>query len=198
MLRKLLNTVCIIAIIYLAQAGFSGCIKEYSFEGGQPINNPIPIPDTAVRPGISFPFCAGCRNMDDFNLTGWSFKYDTSILCGTVTDAVITPGRNGFTFFGPSSCSRDTGLVMTVFLDSGALDSDKFNVTPNRVSLEYYDNTTHSDIFVSSRLFSLSFTIDTYEHATGIANGRFSGNVKTKDSTVAAIKDGKFKIKLKR
>lgn len=197
MLRKLLNIVCIIVIIYLAQAGFSGCIKEYSFEGERPINNTIPIPGTTVKPRISFPFCAGCRNIDDFILTGWSFKYDTSILCGTVTDAVITPDRNGFTFFGPSACSRDTGLVMTVFLNSGALDSDKFNVTPNRVALEYYDNTTHSDIFVSSRL-SVSFTIDTYEHATGMANGRFSGNVRTKDSTVVAIMDGKFKIKLSR
>src|SRR5687767_3572553 len=105
MVRKLLNSSCIIPILYLAQAGFSGCIKEYSLEGGL-INDTIAVPDTTVRPKISFPSCAGCRNMDDFILTGWNFKYDTFLLCGSVTDAVITPERNGFTFFGPSACSR--------------------------------------------------------------------------------------------
>ena len=86
---------------------------------------------------------------------------------------------------------------MTVFLDSDTLDTDKFNITSNRVIFQYYDNTSQSDIFISSRL-SVSFIIDTYEHATGIANGRFSGNVRTKDNTLAIIKDGEFKIKLRR
>ena len=193
MLRKLLNIVCIIVIIYLAQAGFSGCIKEYSFEGGPAIDT-VPIHDTTGMPGLSFPLCEGCRGPDDFVLTGWNFKYDTSLLCGSVTNAVITPERNGFTFFGPSACSTDTGLVMTVFLDSEALDRDKSNITTNNVIFQYYDNTTHLDIFISNR-HSVSFTIDTYEHATGIAKGGFSGNVNTKDSTVAAIMEGKFKIK---
>lgn len=192
MLCKLLNTNCIIFILYLGLAAFSGCIKEYSFEG-EPTNNTIPIDDTTFRPPISFPFCAGCHSQD-FILTGWNFKYDTSLLCGSVTNAVITPERNGFTFFGPSACSADTGLVMTVFLNSDALNKDKSNITTNNVIFQYYDNTTFLDIFISSRL-SVSFTIDTYEHATGIAKGRFTGNVKTKDSTTAAIMDGKFAIK---
>ncbi len=195
MLRKLLRITYIILIHYLGLAGFSGCVKEYSFEG-RPTNDTVPIYDTTVRSGISFPFCLGCRSMDGFILSGWNFKYDTSLLCGTVTDAVITPERNGFTFFGPSACSTDTGLVMTVFLDSDALDRDKSNITTNHVNFQYYDNSTFSDIFISNRL-SVSFTIDTYEHTTGIAKGRFSGNVKTKDSTVAEIIGGKFAIKFK-
>ncbi len=192
MLYKLLNISCIIFILYIELISFSGCIKEYSYEG-EPANHTIPIDDTGFRSPISFPFCAGCRQ--DFILTGWNFKYDTSLLCGSVTNAVITPERNGFTFFGPSACSADTGLVMTVFLDSDALNKDKSNITTNNVIFQYYDNTTFSDIFISGR-FSVSFTIDTYEHATGIVKGRFNGNVKTKDSTAAAIMDGKFAIKL--
>ena len=201
MLRKLLYIIGVIFILYLQLPGLSGCVKEYSYEGGPtgntlPVNDTITIPDT-IRPQISFPFCSGCRGMDDFILSKWSFKHDTSLLCGTVTDAVITPERNGFTFFGPSACSADTGLVMTVFLNADALNRDRSNITTNLVTFQYYDNTTFSDIF-NSGLRSVSFTIDNYVHATGIAKGRFTGTVRTKDSTAAAIADGKFEIKFRR
>ncbi len=152
MLRKLLHITRIIFVFYIELTGFSGCIKEYSFEGGPtndtiPVQDTIPIQDTTVMPQMSFPFCAGCKSMDDFTLSTWNFKYDTSLLCGTVTNAVITPERNGFTFFGPSVCSADTGLVMTVFLDAKALDRDRSNITTNNVIFQYYDNTTFFDIF---------------------------------------------------
>ncbi len=191
--RKLLNITGIIFILYLELAGFSGCMKEYSFEGR---NSTVLTNDTSVKSRITFPFCLGCRSMNDFISPGWNFKYDTSLLCGAVTGAVITPERNGFTFFGPSACSKDTGLVMTVFLNSDALDRDRSNITTNQVIFQYYDNSTFSDIFNSNRL-SVSFTIDTYQHSTRVAKGRFSGIVKTKDSTMAKIMDGKFSIKFK-
>ena len=199
--RRLLYISCIIFILYLQLSGFSGCVKEYSYEGGPandplPINDTISIPDTTVIPLISFPFCAGCSSMDDYILSTWKFKSNGSLLCGTVTNAVITPERNGFTFFGPSACSADTGLVMTVFLNAEALDRDQSNITTNIVTFQYYDNATLSDIF-NSGLRTVLFTIDTYVQATGIAKGRFAGNVKTKDSTVAPIMDGKFAIKFK-
>ena len=200
MLSKQLYIICLIFILYLMLPGMYGCVKEYSYEAG-PINNTIPVIDTipiedTIRPLISFPFCAGCSNTGDFILSTWSYKYAGSILCGSVTNAVITPERNGFTFFGPSACSADTGLVMTVFLDAEALDRDQSNITTNLVTFQYYDNTTLSDIF-NSGLRSVSFTIDTYIHATGIAKGRFTGNVRTKDSTAVPIIDGKFAIQFK-
>ncbi len=172
-------------------------MKEYSYEGG-PHNDTIPIPqnDTIIKPANGFPFCSGCGSPNAPAILSWSFKYDGTLLCGTVTNSVITPERNGFTFFGPSTCSLDTGLVMTVFLDLDTLNGDRLNITTNSVALEYYDNTTLTNIFISNR-HSISFTIESYVHATGIAKGSFKGYVKTKDSTQASITAGKFAIQFK-
>ncbi len=194
-LRKLVYIIIISLILCIEMNCFLGCAKEYSYEG-DPSRDTIPIGDTAATIPVSLPFCAGCSGMDDFIFLKWSCKYDTSLLCGNITDAVITPDRNAFTFFGPSACSLDTGLVMTVYLDSDSLNRDKNGLTINHTIFEYYDNTTNIDIFNSGKL-GFSLTIDTYEHSTGIAKGRFSGNVYTKDSTLVTIADGKFYIKFK-
>ena len=197
MLRKILYRTFIILTIYIQVSGFYGCTKEYSYEGGPAIDTiPVPILDTAIKPGTNFPFCPGCRSINTSTSLFWSFKYDTSLLCGSITNSVITPERSGFTFFGPSTCSSDTGLVMTVFLNTDSLNRDKFHITSNNASLEYYDNTVSSDILISNH-HSISFTIDSYVHNTGIATGTFNGLVKTKDSTLIAIKDGKFTIQFK-
>ncbi|MEO8568023.1 MAG: hypothetical protein ABI419_02765 [Ginsengibacter sp.] len=172
-------------------------MKEYSYEGGPLIDTiPAPTHDTTVKPGTTFPFCAGCSSVNTSTVLFWSFKYDTSLLCGSITNSVITPARSGFTFFGPSTCSSDTGLVMTVFLDTDSLNRDRLHITSNNASLEYYDNTVSSDIFISNH-HSISFTIDSYVHNTGIATGTFNGLVKTKDSSLIVITDGKFTIQFK-
>lgn len=197
MLRKFLHKTFIILIIYIQVAGFYGCMKEYSYEGGPAIDTiPLPINDTTVKPVNSFPFCPGCSSVNSSTSLLWSFRYDTSLLCGSITNSVITPERNGFTFFGPSTCSTDTGLVMTVFLDLDTLNSNKSNITTNKVILEYYDNTDTSDILISIR-HSILFTINTYDHETGIAKGTFTGVVKTKDSTQTSIMAGSYAIQFK-
>ncbi len=197
-IQKLLNITWIVFIFYLPVAGLSGCAKEYSYEGGPTIDtlihiDTIPVADTHSASVFGFPYCEGCRNKDDFIAFTWNFKTDTSLLCGGVTNAVITPERTGFTFFGPSTCSADTGLVMTVFLNGGALNRDQTNITTNLVTFQYYDNTTFTDIF-NSGLRTISFTIDSYIHSTGIAKGRFRGSVRAKNNNVVEIKDGKFVI----
>ncbi len=197
MLRKLLYKTFIILIIYLQVSGFYGCMKEYSYEGGPAIDTiPILTSDTTLKPANSFPFCPGCSSVNTANALFWSFRYDTSLLCGSITNSVITPERNGFTFFGPSTCSNDTGLIMTVFLNSDSLNMNKLNIATGNVALEYYDNTTLSDIFISNHHL-ISFTIDSYIHNTGIAKGTFKGYVKTKNNIVAPITDGKFTIQFK-
>ncbi len=198
MLRRFLYKSSIILIIYIQVSGLYGCMKEYSYEGG-PGTDPIVVPphDTVVNPPKNgLPFCAGCNNANASADLFWSFRYDTSLLCGSVTNSVITPDRDGFTFFGPSTCSLDTGLVMTVFLSPEALNTDKLNITTTNVSLEYYDNTGFSDVFVSNHHL-ISFTIGSYVHSSGIARGTFEGLVKAKDNTLVPISQGKFTIQFK-
>lgn len=174
------------------------CTKEYSYEGGLPVDTiPAPIHDTVPTPGNTFfPSCDACAPGNNSATLYWSFKYDAAFLCGSVTNSVITPERNGFTFFGPSTCSLDTGLIMTVFLDNDALNMDKANIITDHASLEYYDNTTTSDVFISTRHL-ISFTIASYVHNTGIATGTFNGLVKRRDSTLAPITNGKFTIQFR-
>ena len=173
MTRNLFFTTCMILIMYFADTSFSGCAKDYSYEGGPAVDtltDTLFVHDSTVVSDTRFPYCEGCHFTNDTISLFWKFTFDTSLLCGNISNAVITPGREGFTFFGPSSCSVDTGLVMTVFLDTAnALNKDQYNITTNNVSLQYYDNTTQSDIFISTRP-SILFTIDSYNHSTGMAS----------------------------
>ncbi len=175
--------------------GFCSCKKEYSFEG-IPINSIIPLPDTSIVLADNFPQCLECSATTDLTLETWRFNYKNALLCGKVTGAVITPERNGFTFFGPSTCSGDTGLILTVFLDNIALNRDQAGITTNNVVLEYYDNITPSDVLLSKQ-HSISLTIENYDHTTGIAKGIFQGSAQTGNNTLMPVLNGKFITKFK-
>ncbi len=198
MVRALLYIIFIFFLLFAGLVNLSGCAKEYSYEGGpvqDTLNDTIPL-DTIPKKAINFPFCELCNESNETLLSTWGFKYDTFFLCGNITAALIAPDKQGFTFFGPSACSIDTGLVMTVYLGS-PLDSDSSDITSHQVIFEYYDNTTLTDIFMTDHLGPFSLTIDSYEYATHIAKGRFSGNVPAKNGDVVTITDGKFQIQFK-
>ncbi len=180
------------ASICLVLTAMVSCKKEYSFEGF-PLESPVPLPDTIIVPPVSLPQCIECTDAD-IALETWHFNYQNAIVCGKVTASVITPERNGFTFFGPSSCSADTGLILTVFLNEVALNKNQQGVTTNDVMLEYYDNITPSDVLLSKH-HSISFTIESYNHNTGIAKGFFQGNVYTSSNVPLPVTNGKFMIK---
>lgn len=193
---RLIGCIVICMLWYICSTGISGCAKEYSFEGAaaDSVTDSIPVIDSPTKAAIKFPECAGCAGMDDFIMNKWSFRNDSSFVCGNITDAIVTPERNAFTFFGPSSCSEDTGLIITVYLNYGYLDADRTNVVTNHVIVRCYDNAVEKDIYASTQELGFTLIIDSYTQSTGIAKGRFFGNVKTKDTDVAFIKDGKFEI----
>ena len=196
MVRKLLYIICAIFSLWMQLLSFSGCVKEYSYEARDLIIDTLPndsIPDDTTVDKIIFPTCSACNGKDDYLLSTWNFKSDTSFLCGNVTRAIITPDHNAFTFFGPSACSADTGLIMTVYL-STPLNGDISNISAQYVVFQYYNNTGTQDIFDSFQLVPFSLTIDTYTQATGIAKGHFGGYVDTDRHTTAQIQDGKFEI----
>src|SRR5258706_3842643 len=146
MTQKLPYIICFISVLYIL-AFTGGCKKEYSYEGG-PIQGPIQFPDSTVTGDstiiedstsiITFPKCSGC-NTEALSTLTWSFKVGSSLLCGNVTRGVVSPDGGGMTFFGPSSCSRDSGLIITAFFNDQTLRKDQSNITASRASLEYYD-----------------------------------------------------------
>jgi hypothetical protein len=184
---------CFITLLWSA----SGCAKDYSYEGGPPLplaNDTTNGKDTVYKPLIPFPSCTSCQASNSLALSQWHFKNERTFLCGSVTGAVITPERNAFTFFGPSACSSDTGIIVTAYFANHTLNSDKKDIAPERVSFEYYDNTTNSKIISSWLPHPFSLTIQEYKHDTRIATGTFSGYAFNEQGDSTLVQSGAFKI----
>lgn len=194
--RNLTYILCFIFILYLLSP-IGGCKKEYSYEGGNVpsdtsiIRDTIVIKDTATS--VVFPACISCNSIDTFSASIWSLKVAGVVLCGKVTRAVVSPDSSGMTFFGPSICSVDSGLIITAFFFDGSLSKDQSNLIAERASLEYYDNTTSSDVLVSKKPNNFSVTIISYNPQRGMT-GTFNGWVVDKKGNVVEVDDGKFGI----
>lgn len=182
----------IFLLLLLLAAG--ACKKEYSYEAGNLPVQPPPPPPPPPPPAAKYPFCADCAGRDEYVMGRWSFKIDTTLFCGVVTDAVTSPEREGFTFFGPSQCSGDTGLIMTIFLPGQPLNIDRAGITTQRAALQYYDKTTFIDVFSARTSTGITFFLESYNHAAKTARGKFMGYVYTKTNQLELVKDGKFVI----
>jgi hypothetical protein len=99
-------------ILFISIAAiFFGCKKEYSCEACNRIN----LPDTNTTNNNPQPYiCPSCIGADDFIENRWSLSNGGDFYCGIIDTAIAAPARNGFTFYGPSLCSTDSGLVMTI------------------------------------------------------------------------------------
>lgn len=186
-------TLLLVTSIFLIHT--SGCQKEYSFEGG---DSSFIIHDSISQPPVikEFPSCSLCNEKDAVALGSWNFKTGNSYLCGTVTNGGFVGGTTFFTFFGPSACSDDTGLVMSVYLPI-SFDQDRENVIASHIALYYYNHNSPNDIFDSEPPYPFQFIIQSYSQSTGIATGTFSGTVYRPNGDTAHIEDGRFKVKLK-
>lgn len=100
-----------------------------------------------------------------------------------------------FDFFGPSVCSADSGLIITAYFNNPALNKDQSNITADQATLQYYDNTTGSDVLLSMRPNIFSLTIDNYIRSTGITIGSFGGSVVDKNGNIIKVDAGRFNIK---
>lgn len=199
MLRRFVLIICSGLLIFQL-ISYESCRKEYSYEGGPADTlNTIPVIDTLSNDStdsyepIAFPYCPSCNGQQGYILNTWNFKYDTSFFCGSVTRSVMNMEKTAFTFFGPSACSLDTGLIMTVYLIN-PLEKDEANITASRAYFQYYNNKGIQDIFESSDSIPIILTIEKYTLSTGIATGRFSGLAKSDRNTKVKIQDGKFMI----
>ena len=176
------------------------CKREYSCEGCNMVTTPLPTdtlsssPDTSFSP-VLLPACALCREDKELALQSWGFKTGTTYLCGDITEASFIGGKATLTFFGPSACSADTGLRMTIYLPE-PLDGNKSGITTNNVAFYYYDNKALKSILVSGASQAFFVTISSFVAATQIANGTFGGTVFTSDGSIASVK-GRFIVKLK-
>jgi hypothetical protein len=101
---------CAVALVFKS----TGCAKEYSFEGMAVDSALVTVPDTIVSAPF-IPSCVACQSINMLPDSTWIFQVDGSVLCGTAEKALIAIERTAFTFFGPSSCSPDSGFIISVF-----------------------------------------------------------------------------------
>lgn len=181
----------------------SGCAKEYSCEGCDTVHNPLDtttIQDTTIVQDTtttsltdSFPQCDSCNETKPLAMNTWSFKIGNSFICGTFTNPGFFSGlsRTAITLFGPSACSVDTGIVLSVYLPV-PLDRDRNNIIASSTAFYYYDHNSTNDIFDSADPYPFSIIIDSYNFTTNIVSGRFSGTVIKPNHNKTAISDGHF------
>ena len=187
MINRSINIIFLTVIII----NFS-CKKEYSCEGC----NTVVIVDTTTTNNIPGPYiCPSCIGADDFIENKWSLYNGTTFYCGVIDTAIAAPARNGFTFFGPSACSIDSGLVMTINTEPAFLNQDVHNSTTTKVGMYYYDNVAQTYPFITKSAFQFSVTIESYIYQTRMMTGTFSGIVVRPNGGQTSLQ-GKFKVKI--
>lgn len=189
----------LVFIVGVYVAHITSCTKEYSYEA-QPVQDSLSrdtiIKDSIRQPVSGLPVCTHCSHITQTGANSWNFKNGTLSLCGIVDTAIINPNRTGFTFFGPSACSKDTGFVMTVYL-ADTLNKSGTQIFTNRVAFYYYDNVTPSYIFMSDTQMPFTLTIEQYNKESGVTTGYFEGLVFTTDGKKTPVSSGRFSIVIK-
>lgn len=188
-------TFCVCAITLC----MSSCKKEYSFEGSALNSDTTLLRDTSIIVDTSISTiklvsCKSCSTIDTAAGSFWSFELGKTKLCGGITRTVISPDSLGMTFFGPSLCSRDSGLIITAFFLENAFNKNQTNIVASRASLQYYDNITPSDVLVSKRPNVFTLTILNYTQTKGFS-GVFNGWVIDGLGKLAKVDNGKFIVR---
>jgi hypothetical protein len=164
------------------------CAKEYSYEK-KTITVALPKPKPTIHT------CTECIGKDSQLLSRWSFYNDTTFYCGQIDTAIVLD-KMGFTIYGPSSCSQDSGLVILVRLGSTSLEHDIYNTSFPNTSFYYYDHIGSTHVFITHYGTAFEFVIESYSHQTKIAVGSFNGFAYRPDGTLASIQSGKFRVRL--
>ncbi len=175
----------------------SGCAKEYSFEGGINPDTTQVIADTNGTVNFTLPSCSSCK-VDTFGsaVDTWTLDVHTTKACGTFTRTVLAPDKDAFTFFGPSACSIDSGLIINSFWSPLVFNKDYNNISTQRSAFYYYDNIGNT--FVLQEKIGTPFTvvIESFTYQTGIAKGHCFGDVITHTGKTVSVKKIRFTIRI--
>jgi len=112
-----------------------------------------------------------------------------------IDTARVNPERTAFTFFGPSACSSDTGIIISAYLDGNVLNKDLFNISTQNGAFYFYDNVGQTTILISNSA-NFNVTVESYIHQTRVITGKFSGLANYSNGSSSYISSGKFKATL--
>lgn len=185
----------LLILLSLALVFAFSCTKDYSYEGGVnyvPRRDTLPSPPNPPAPYV----CPSCVGNDDFIEDKWSLHVGPDFYCGIIDTIITTPTRTGFTFFGPSACSLDSGMVITVNLDGESFTHDINNYTTTKAGFYYYDKVTPSYMLITNPGDPFSLHVISYNHQTKMFIGSFSGFAKLANGGSAFVSNAKFKLKV--
>lgn len=171
----------------------TNCSREYSNEGRDSVAIiPSPIADSQPAPAVPpLQACTGCSNLVEIDK--WSFSLNNNLLCGIVDTAIRSATQQAFTFYGPSLCSEDSGLVVTATLAPDKIDRNLNNYTLPKATMYYYDHVGGLHMLESRSTNPFQLVIKSYNHQTKEINGSFSGAVFTRDGRELKLQDGRWK-----
>jgi len=199
--QRFSHTVGLLCILLVLLMQATHCSKEYSYEGGPPVIDTTSNGDTTAgngdttsAPTLHLPACSSCINAIEVKPNTWMFTVNGTVACGKVTRAIKNAGGTVMTFFGPSACSQDTGLIIVAYFTPPGLLMNSANQSANRAALEYYDKVTPSSIVAALPTNQFSLFIERYTQQTGEATGTFSGKAYTANGESITITAGKFNI----
>jgi hypothetical protein len=178
-----------------------GCAKEYSIEFHPVIPDSLLITDTTIirdsLPNVpdAETNCSNCDSLEANQQFYWTFRVGRRKLCGTIAESYTNTEKNGFTFYGPSTCAADSGLMINAYFQPVSLLEDKTNVVAHRANFQYFGLVANNQYLSSWIPHKFNVVIDQYILETNVAIGRFSGYAFVFSGDSIAVGSGKFKVK---
>ncbi len=187
----------LVVVVLLSILTWIACTKEYSYEGGLNPgndNDTIQIPPT-TPPVSELSMCLSCIGQDKYEENRWSFTAGNAFACGIMDTALVNSERTAFTFFGPSSCSDDTSMVVTAYLDSDTLNHNISGMMIDKIIFRYTKIGLPDFLLTTKQGTPFTLTISQYDHTSKMAIGTYQGHAYLPDGSTMMV-SGKFMVKL--
>jgi hypothetical protein len=162
MWRKVFFIACLAFACCALLLNIQGCKKEYSYEL-QPVDTTGTEPDSTDTIPNSYIYyqCPQCEKDPGYVMGKWSFMIDSVSFCGIVTGEVMLSERTAFTFFGPSACSEDSGLIITCYMDEPFAEEALY-ISVDLVTLRYYNHPGAKDMLQADAGLGFALVIQSY------------------------------------
>jgi len=189
----------------------------------KPIGTPILIQPTVFTVSFDSSTCNFTVNVNDSTGTGlgnngggtdttnlsdsaWKFTVNTTTYNGPIDTAYVldTLGAKYLTIIGPTITTGDTAILIGLLLPSSGITPGVYTTaTTAQVYFSAYlrppvDSTViiYQADLTTSGLGFVTVNIVSYDSATGIVTGTFSGTAKDQSGNAVTISNGSFKAKV--
>jgi len=154
---------------------------------------------------LRYPYCFSCDSGKARPLNSWYFRVNGTYACGPVDTGFVFADLTGFTFWGHTQCSRDTGFEISAILHPTSLATNRFNIRTNNVILWNQDRLLFTN-FLNSMILrldhntpknSMQLTVDTFLVSSRLLVGHFNGYAYTSGDEKMYL-DGGFRLAIPR